>query len=117
AAQCLMHPGHLSVWSAELGRWVCINSPQGQEAIAQTVPAPKDVPVPTPISPAFKLVFWTSAVGTLFFVVLCVTVTFALGKDPPPMWERLATSIMDLAKIGFGAMVGLLGAKAIDGKG
>ena len=61
------------------------------------------------IDPEFKLVFWTAVAGTVLFTVLCVVITISTGHDVPPLWEKVATSLFDLAKIGFGAVVGLLG--------
>ena len=64
-----------------------------------------------PISPQFKLVFLTAAGGTLLFALLCVVLTFAAGKEPPQLFEKVILSLFDLVKIGFGAVVGLLGGK------
>jgi hypothetical protein len=66
-----------------------------------------------PVAGAFKLVFLTAAGGTLLFVIICVVTTIAAGKDPPPLLDKTVTSLFDLAKIGFGVIVGLLGAQHI----
>jgi hypothetical protein len=69
-----------------------------------------------PINPQFKLVFLTAAIGTLLFLALCVTVTLVAGKDPPPLMDKFVTTVLDLVKIGFGAIVGLLGGKVLQGE-
>jgi len=63
------------------------------------------------------LVFLTAAIGTLFFVVLCLVLTLIAGKEPPPLFEKVILGFFDLAKIGFGAVVGLLGGKKLQGTG
>jgi hypothetical protein len=68
-----------------------------------------------PISAAFKLVFLTAAGGTLLFALLCVVVTLAAGKEPHPLVERLVSGFFDLAKIGFGAVAGMLGGQSLKG--
>jgi len=70
---------------------------------------------PPPINPVFKLVFLTATLGTLLFVAICVTVTLFAGRDMPGPVEKLVTGLFDLAKIGFGAIVGLLGGQALKG--
>src|SRR5262249_1094764 len=66
-----------------------------------------------PIDPQFKLVFLTAASGTLVFIVLCLVVTLLAGKEPPPLFERGFLFFFDFTKIGFGAVVGLLGGKQL----
>src|SRR4051812_26635645 len=61
------------------------------------------------INPAFKLVFLTAAGGTALFVAICVATTLWVGKDPPPLLDKTISSLFDMAKIGFGAVAGLLG--------
>jgi hypothetical protein len=55
----------------------------------------------------------STAVGTCFFIVVCVSTTIAAGNDPPLLLTELVRAMADLAKIGFGAIVGLLGGKTI----
>jgi hypothetical protein len=59
------------------------------------------------------LVFLTSAGGTLLFVLICVVTTIAAGQNMPDPLHELIRGIMDLAKIGFGAVVGLLGGQSM----
>ncbi len=61
-----------------------------------------------PLYAHFKLIFLTAAGSTLFFVVLCIVLTLAAGKEPPPLFEKVITSLFDLAKISLGAVVGLI---------
>ena len=115
--ECLSHPRRVSVWVPELHRYVCPESEEGRRALAsvgRTAPA-SHPPAPNQprLDPQFKLVFLTAAVGTLLFVVVCVTLTFLSGKDMPAPLEKVVTGLFDLAKIGFGAVVGLLGGKVL----
>jgi hypothetical protein len=119
AAECIKNPRKQSVWSAELGRYACPDSDKGKAALAKA----KDVVVSTemkekvashqPINPQFKLVFLTAAFGTFLFLALCVTITLVAGKEPPPLMDKFVTTVLDLVKIGFGAIVGLLGGKVL----
>src|SRR4051812_46708507 len=107
AAECVKTPGRVSVWDPKLGKFICERDPRFREVSQYQSGAHAD-----PISPEFKLVFLTAAFGTFLFVAICVATTIAAGKDMPPAWEKLVQSLMDLAKIGFGAVAGLLGGKA-----
>ena len=112
AAECFRRPAELSVWSPTLGRYVC---PDEVKAITAE-PAPQASPVVAkhpPVNPQFKLVFLTSVIGTFIFAVLCLVLTFAVGKEPPPLFEKVIMGLFDLAKIGFGAVFGLLGGKKL----
>jgi hypothetical protein len=102
-------PQVASVWSSNLERYVCENSGEGA-----TIAQGRQEPAPM-ISRTFKLIFTWTFVGTLFFIVLCICLSLAVGREPPPLFEKLILATFDLAKIGFGAIVGLLGAKYMDG--
>ena len=112
AAECFRTPGKLSVWSPVLGRYVC---PEEEKAVApETLPnVASAVAKHPPVNPQFKLVFLTSVIGTFIFAVICLVLTFAVGKEPPPLFEKVIMGFFDLAKIGFGAVVGLLGGKKL----
>lgn len=119
AAECFRNPRKRSVWSAELGRYVCLDSDDGKAALAkarEVVVSPEtreSAASHSPINPTFKLVFVTAASGTFLFLTLCVVVTLLAGKEPPPLMEKFVTTVLDLVKIGFGAIVGLLGGKVL----
>jgi hypothetical protein len=49
-------------------------------------------------------------------VILCVVLTLATKGAPPPLLEKLVESILTMAQIGFGAVVGLLGGKKLQGE-
>jgi hypothetical protein len=66
-----------------------------------------------PINSEFKLVFVTAAGGTLLFVLLCVALTLAAGREPPDLMLEITRGLFSLAQIGFGALVGLLGGKRL----
>ena len=51
-----------------------------------------------PISPKFKLVFLTATGGTAFFVLLCLILSMAAGKEPPPLMEKVIMGFFDCAK-------------------
>ncbi|SRR6266436_1586163 len=113
ATECLNRPGTVSVWSNELGKYVCVEDLRYKEMVAKQQTEPPGDHLP--INPAFKLVFLAAAGGTLLFVLICVAVTIIAGRDMPPLLEKLVTGMFDLAKIGFGAVVGLLGSRSLLG--
>ena len=110
AVECIKRPGKQAVWSPVENRYVC--------PVADNVPesalARNSVHRP-PISALFKLVFTTAAVGTVLSLALCVGLTLAAGRDPPTLMTEVVRGLFDLAKVGFGAIVGLLGAKRLEG--
>jgi hypothetical protein len=114
AAECLKTPTRSSVWSAGLGKYVCRDTPEGREALART--SLRDAAAHPPINPQFKLVFVTAISGTALFVVLCLVLSLIAGKEPPPLFEKIILGFFDMAKIGFGAIVGLLGGKKLQGE-
>ena len=118
ASECLKSPRHESIWSPRLRKYVCRNTPEGQEAIADQEPGilASQSTVHRPISPKFKLVFLTATGGTAFFVLLCLILSMAAGKEPPPLMEKVIMGFFDCAKIGFGAIVGLLGGRSLPGE-
>jgi hypothetical protein len=109
AVECARTPGKRSVWSERLRRFVCEDEPEFHSVRAE------ETPEKTPsISPKFKLVFLTAAGGTLFFFLVCVGVHLAVGKEMSDPLKQIIDRTFDLVKIGFGAVVGLLGAKTLD---
>src|SRR4051795_6962499 len=109
ATECVKSPKMVSVWVPEAGRYVCgVSAAEIPSAITHTTGKPRA------LEPRFKVVFIGAAAGTVFFTTLCVTVTLLAGKNEPALVERIVMSFADLAKIGFGAIVGMLGGKAID---
>jgi hypothetical protein len=116
AAECLKNPRRKSVWSPRQHKYIC---PEGHRK--PSVAAPDDLPLqdtPThpPLAPQFKLVFVTAASGTLLFVLLCFGCSMVAGREPHPLLEKLIMGFFDLAKIGFGAIVGLLGGRTLMGE-
>jgi len=112
ATECIKHPQTRSIWSPEIGKYVC-SKYNGAEPITRqggsySEPATINRKLPN-IGDQFKMIFLTAAIGTLLFIIICVGVTLAIGKEPPPLTEKIIISLFDLAKIGFGAIVGLLG--------
>jgi hypothetical protein len=117
AAECLMNPRKKSVWSPQQGKYIC---PEGGErkgaAVATQALSAEERAEHPPINPQFKLVFVTAASGTLLFILLCFGCSFVAAKEPHPLTEKLITGLFDLAKIGFGAIVGLLGGRTLMGE-
>lgn len=112
ASECIRRPRTHSHWSPRRGRYVCEMSEEGR-ALAQD--SGQSQYQRSPINPTFKFVFRWSFAGTLFFIALCVVCSLAAGREPPPLFEKIVMSTFSLAEIGFGAIVGLLGAKHVDG--
>jgi hypothetical protein len=109
AAECVRRTGTQAVWAPELARYVCpkVDGVPDSKLDRKSVNRP-------PISPLFKLVFVTAAVGTVLSLSLCVGLTLWAGKDPPSLMTEVVRGLFDLAKVGFGAIVGLLGAKRLE---
>jgi hypothetical protein len=78
--ECARTPGRISIWSEQLGRYVCSEDPGFQQAMAEQ--STITTVARAPISSAFKLVFLTAAGGTLLFVVICVGTTVYMGRTP-----------------------------------
>jgi hypothetical protein len=57
----------------------------------------------------------TSLTLTVVFLALCVVLTLAAGKQPPPLYEKIVMGLFDLVKIGAGTFLGLLGGKRLQG--
>lgn len=112
AAECIKDPGRPSFWLEAEGRYIC---PKGREARAEAVGrlAHAAVSESARIDPRFKLVFLTVAVGTLLFTLICVALTWATTGELPTARKELIQSLLTMAKIGFGAIAGLLGGKVL----
>jgi hypothetical protein len=120
AAQCLKHPTTRSLWVPELARFVCPESKEGERILA-SMPSDRMSRVvqsagASRLDPQFKLVFNGAAVGTLAFVLICVGLHLYTDGSPPPALAKLIDGLLDMAKIGFGAVVGLLGSRALQAK-
>jgi len=112
ASECLRRPRATSFWSPQLKKYVSEDTDEGRAA-EQEVHTRAEHP---PINPTFKFVFLWAFVGTLLFVGLCIGLSLVAGREPPPLFEKIILATFDLAKIGFGAVVGLLGGKQLQGK-
>jgi hypothetical protein len=116
AAECLKNPGRKSVWSPQQRKYICPErGKRKRTVVAHEARSSADSAERPPISPQFKLVFITAASGTLLFVLLCFGCSFVAGREPHPLLEKLIMGFFDLAKIGFGAIVGLLGGRTLVG--
>ena len=75
ARECMASPQVASVWSSNLERYVCERSDEGRTIVQRRQgSAPR-------ISPTFKLIFTWTFGGTLFFVVLCIGLSLAAGRE------------------------------------
>lgn len=120
AAECVRHPRGPSVWAPELDKYVCPDSRREAEGFERAISEQErgdNYRMEPRLSTQFKLVFLTAAAGTLLFVLICVVLTIIGGREPPNLLERLVMGLFDLAKIGFGAIVGLLGEKSLEAQG
>jgi hypothetical protein len=112
-AECVRKPGLKSVWSERHRRYICEDHPEFETAMAeQSVAISRGR---SPLSSSFKLVFLTSVGGTVLFTGICVATSLLAGREPPPLMLELVRWAGDLAKIGFGAIVGILGGQALRG--
>jgi len=112
AAECLTHPTVESFWHHHQQRYVNSDQPvaysQAKEAhvAAEALPSIR-------LDPKFKLVFLTAAIGTLLFTLICVGLHLLTSGEPPPARKELIEGLLTMAKVGFGAIVGLLGGKKL----
>ena len=110
-AECIKRPGHTSVWSKEKGKFVCRKDPGYERAIQdQTEDVLAEHP---PIDAVLKWALIAAVSGTLFFVSICVLLHLWTGGKPPDAMARLIDGLADMAKIGFGAVVGMLGSEKL----
>ena len=64
------------------------------------------------VSPTFKLVFWAVLLLTVLFALLAVTIAF-FAQQPLTSTQQAVFETLNLMwKVGFGAIVGLIGGKA-----
>jgi hypothetical protein len=113
AVECVKDPGRPSFWLETEGRFIC---PKGKEAQAKAADRVADSATLQPaarVDPRFKLIFLTVAVGTLLFTLICVGLVFASTGELPSAQKELVQSLLTMAKIGFGALGGLLGGKVV----
>jgi hypothetical protein len=110
AVETLRQPNRHSVWHAGAQKYVCPKDPEYREALQQQSPAVASAH--PPINPTFKLVFLTAAGGTVLFTVICVGTHIWIGNEE--MLERTVTAMLDMAKVGFGAVAGMLGGHTIN---
>jgi hypothetical protein len=112
ARECVRRPRHPSIYSTELDRFVC----PGDDGYNKALEERKQARGRSTIEPAFKLVFLTAAVGTLICLGFCVLLTLLGLKEAPGLLDRVVTGLLDLVKIGFGAVIGLLGGQVLHGR-
>jgi hypothetical protein len=72
--------------------------------------SPKTMASHPPINPTFKLVFLTTALGTLLFVILSIGAHLWMGtSDLTGSLKSLVDTMINMAQLGCGAVAGLLG--------
>lgn len=112
AAECVKHPGRPSLWLEAERRYVCPDEAHAY-AVAEKTQAAMESGATPRLDPKFKLVFLTAAAGTLLFTAICVVLHLVTTGEPPPAREKFIDGMLTMAKIGFGAIVGLLGGKVL----
>jgi hypothetical protein len=112
ATACIRHPGQPSLWLDAEGRYVCPDEAEAY-ARAQKAPATAEIPPPPRVDPRFKLVFLTATLGTILFTLICIVLHLAKTGKPPEEGKELIEGMLTMAKVGFGAIVGLLGGKVM----
>lgn len=111
AAECFRNPTRPSFWVEGEGRYVC---PDGTVLYREASEvSQKQLSDAGRLDPKFKLVFWTVAIGTVFFTLLCVLIHLITNGELPSGRKELSDSFLTMAKIGFGAIAGLLGGKSL----
>jgi hypothetical protein len=112
AVECMRQPNRDSVWHAATQKYVCPKDPEYREALRQQ--SPEVALKHPPINPTFKLVFLTAAGGTVLFTAICVGTHIWIGNaEMTSSLDRTVTAMLDMAKIGFGAVAGMLGGRSI----
>lgn len=112
ATECIKHPGQPSLWHKAHKRYVRPDEP-GAYAEAERLHESSDSSPSPRLDPRFKLVFLTTVAGTILFTIICVGLHLATTGEPPPARKEFIESMLTMVKIGFGAVVGLLGAKVV----
>ncbi len=112
ATECIRRPGQPSLWLESEGRYVCPDEAEAY-ARAQKTHARAETPPRPRLDPRFKLVFLTAMGGTILFTLICVVLHLAKTGKPPEEGKELIEGMLTMAKVGFGAIVGLLGGKAL----
>ena len=112
AAECIMEPRRISYWIEAEGRYIC---PKEDNALAEAggQVAQTVIPKSERLDPKFKLVFLALVVGTFLFTSLCVGLVWTATGDLPPMRHEVVETILTMAKVGFGAIGGLLAGKSV----
>jgi hypothetical protein len=78
---------------------------------ASNIPGPDVVRIT--MSPAFKLVFRSVLGITVLSMIVSCPLTVLAGPEPSPDMKALLTTFLTTWKMGFGAIIGLLGGKAL----
>jgi hypothetical protein len=116
AVECVKHPTRKSIWSPKKKEYVCPKSEelaQYQSESEVAVVRGEAVALKPSINAQFKLVFLTAAGGTILFTLICVMLHLITQGKPPEALDKFISGLFDLAKIGFGAIVGLLGGQKL----
>ena len=107
AKECFRHPRRASYWSPSQRKYICPDADEAESASAL-----RDVVDRPALRGNFKMIFLAAFGGTILFTLICVACHIATDGKPPVALQKLIDGLFDMAKIGFGAVVGLLGAKA-----
>jgi hypothetical protein len=107
AKACVDKPNTLSVWVAELQRYVCVEDPKYKKKAARALSA-GNASHPR-INSTFKFSVLTSFGLGVFFVILCSTATIIAGGEPKGLVEYMVKGTFAIAQTSIGVALGLLG--------
>ena len=109
------HPRLMCVWNSGVQAFECLEPAEAAARLAANPSQYLDragAPGRPALGPQFKLVFITALVGTLFFLSICIALTVWMGREIEVV-NKVVEGLLTMAQVGFGAIVGLLGAKSL----
>ena len=122
AVECVQHPKRASVWAPELGRHICSDSEESKTSLAEeqriavSHPARKRVQEHSRIDPSVRACACDRCSRHItIHPPLCSTNMVQRGRYAYGSREA-GNGLFDIARIGFDAVVGLLGGKVLQGE-
>ena len=109
ARECFRRPRVTSLLASSESRYVC---PEEAEEFARAENLQGERRAAHRIDPKFKMVFLATVGGTLLFTCICVALRLGAGSSLSSADDELFGVMLTMVKIGFGAIVGLLGGES-----